>query len=295
MRATCLMICIVFAFAACRSDSGGGGGGGGSPDAPVVNPSMSVKSVRMTQPTNGAMISFANVVVVAHVSSKKYGHVWVQDQGGGTYSGIQIYCNYGGTTPNCSMTQAQIDALAVGSVVNVTGTFKSFLLSTAPAGAQPTLEIDTPVITATGQSMPPVAVDVPAATIAKAQLASAAAEPYKGTYVHVTGPFPVSSIAATEFSSSCTDKSMPVQTGTTFSGFEATSGSDTLAIGLGFYSTMTYCLPCAGVAKPYPCVNPVSTALHFSTVSGIVEPEYSSNGAVYLQVSPVTDADLPKM
>ena len=48
-----------------------------------------------------------------------------------------------------------------------------------------------------------------------------------------------------------------------------------------------------GVAMPYACSNPVTTALTFTTLSGIVEPNYSSSAsAVYLQISPTGDADL---
>ncbi len=114
-------------------------------------------------------------------------------------------------------------------VVNVTGKFSSFLSTSAPSGAQPIFEIDAPMITATGQTSKPVAISVDAATIAKDQLAAPGAEPYKGSYVTVTGAsFPASSIAALEFSMSCSDQSMPAQMGTTFGGFE----------------------PCAGVAMP---------------------------------------------
>jgi hypothetical protein len=230
--------------------------------------------------------------VTARVTSKKYGKVWVQDAGGGAYSGIEVFCDYGGTKPNCSMTQAQIDALAIGSVVDVTGMFSSFLLSTAPAGAQPNLEIDAPTISATGQNATPTAVDVDAATIARDQLAAPTADPYKGAYVRVTGGSAmVSSTNAMEFATSCTDKSTPAQTGTTFGGFEVSGGGKTLAVGLGFYKTVTYCLPCTGVAMPYPCTNQVTNQT-FSSVSGIVEPEYNANGMVYLQLSPTTDSDL---
>ncbi|MBV8760335.1 MAG: hypothetical protein JO257_23790 [Deltaproteobacteria bacterium] len=247
----------------------------------------SIKTIRMNQPTNGTAVTLKSVVVTGHVSSKKYGHVWVQDMGGGQYSGIQLFCNYGGTHPNCTMTQQQIDALAVGSVVDVSGMFSSFLLSTAPAGAQPNLEIDAPTITATGQTATPMAVDVDAATIAKAQLASAAADPYKGAYVHVTGgPFHVSTTTAAEFQAPCTGSNGSA--GTTYNGFEAMSTSQTLAIGINFYNTLTYCLPSCG----YPCTNPITNQT-FTTVSGIVEPEYNgSNSQVYLQVSPPTDGDL---
>jgi hypothetical protein len=287
-----LVLTLFLVVVACRSDSGNPNPGNGpdsgqsGPDAPG-GMATSIKTIRMNQPTDGTMVSLQNVVVTGHVTSKKYGHVWVQDAGGGQYSGIELYCNYGGTTPNCTMTQAQIDALTNGAVVNVTGAFKSFLLSTAPAGAQPNFEIDSPTITATGQMMTPATVSVDAATIAKAQLASPAADPYKGAYVKVTGPFTVSSVAANEFTAACTGSNGSA--GTTFSGFEATGGGQTLAVGLSFYKTMTFCLPDCG----YTCSNQVTANESFSTVSGIVEPEYNANGQVYLQISPTTDGDLP--
>ena len=71
-----------------------------------------------------------------------------------------------------------------------------------------------------------------------------------------------------------------------------TAGSATLAIGLNFYNTVAYRIPCAGVAMPYACDNALTTATAFSSVSGIVEPEYNSNGQVSLQVSPTSDSDL---
>lgn len=285
---------LVLLLVACRSDSGGPSGaqpdapaGGGGSNGSGSGTATSIKTIRMNQPTNGTMVSLKAVVVTGHVTSKKYGHVWVQDQGGGQYSGIQLYCNYNGTHPNCTMTQAQIDALAVGTVVDVTGSFSSFLLSTAPAGAQPNLEIDAPTITSTGQTMTPMAVDVDAATVAKGQLASAAADPFKGAYVHITGgPFHVSSTMPTEYVASCTGSNGSA--GTAYNGFEATGASQTLAVGLTFYNTVTFCLPSCG----YPCTNPI-TNQSFTNVNGIVEPEYNgSNMQVYLQVSPTTDGDL---
>ncbi len=240
----------------------------------------------MTQPTTGDPVSLTNVVVVSRVTSKKGGSVWVQDQGGGQYSGIHVFCNYGGTSPNCTMTQAQFDALTIGAVVNLTGKFNSFLLTTAPVGAQPQLEIESPTITTTGATMAPVAVDVAADVVAKGNFMPGTSDPYKGAYVHVTGTFPVSSVTAPEFSATCT--SSMGTAGTTFSGFEVAGGAQTLAVGLGFYSTLTYCIPQCG----YPCANQV-TNQSFTSVSGVVEADYNKNGMVYLRISPVTDADLP--
>lgn len=297
-------------------DGGGGGGAGendgsvtsqadGAPtgqagdassgsDADAAKGAPTIASTRQAPPADGAAVALHHVVVVAHVTSKKAGQVWVQDQGGGPYSGILLSCNYGGTSPNCSMTQAQIDALAVGAVVDVSGAFASALPVGAPMGAQPSLRIDAPVITTTGQSSMPVAVSVTAATIDKTQLASVGARPYEGAYVQVNGAsFPVSTVTATDLTAACTDKSLPPQTGTTYTGFEVTNAGATIAVGLGFYNTVTYCLPCGGVALPYPCSNPVIVGEMFTSLRGIVEPAYNANGQVYLQVSPITDTDAP--
>jgi hypothetical protein len=291
MRKTLLALTIGFVFIGCRSSGGGNTGPDGSTgtdgnsggDGGV---STTVKAIRMNQPTTGTILSLSNVVVVAHVTSKKSGHVWVQDAGGGTYSGIHVFCNYGGTTPSCTMTQMQIDALAVGTVVNLSGKFNSFLLSGSPAGAQPELEIESPTITATGTTMAPVAVDVAASVVAKAQFMPGNSDPYKGAYVHVTGgPYPVSNATAPEFSAACT--SSMGMAGTTFAGFEATGGGQTLAIGLGYYNTLTYCIPQCG----FPCTNQITTQ-SFTSVSGVVEPDYNKNGMVYLKISPVVDTDL---
>jgi hypothetical protein len=280
----------------CRSDSSSTadaaktGDSGATGDGAAA--ATTVKDIRMHQPTNGAMLALSNVVVVAHVSSKKSGSIYVQDQGGGMYSGIKVFCNYGGTTPSCTMTQAQIDALAVGTVVNLTGKFNSFLLSTAPAGSQPVFEIESPLITSAGTTMAPVAVDVGADVIAKAQLAAPGADPFKGAYVHVTGAasYAVSSTMPAEFSATCTGMGTPGASGTTFSGFEAAGGGQTLAIGLSFYNTLTYCLPCTAT-MPYPCTNAV-TNQSFTSVKGIIEPDYNKNGMVFLRISPVVDTDL---
>src|SRR2546421_6639363 len=72
VRITTLAI-LISSLMACAARSGGGGPGSGSntPDAPAQENAVSIKSIRMTQPTNGTMITLQNVVVTGHVSSKK--------------------------------------------------------------------------------------------------------------------------------------------------------------------------------------------------------------------------------
>jgi hypothetical protein len=251
----------------------------------------SVRQLRMSPPAKGTIVNLAGLVVMAHVSSKRTGSVWVQDVGGGMYSGIHVFCNF--TDGTCALQQTQLDALAVGTVVNVSGTVAMYLPTSAPAGAVPELELDAPTITSTGDTRAPVAVDAAAADVAKTVL-GVASDPYKGCYVHVTGAssWTASTVTASELTGTCTDQSMPPQTGMQYTGFEAAGASATLAVGLGFYDTLTYCLPCTGVPAPYPCNNPVTASQTFPKLQGIVEPDFNANGAVYLRVSPVLDGDL---
>jgi hypothetical protein len=238
-----------------------------------------IAPLRQSPPADGTAVSLSNVVVVGHVTSKKYGHVYVQDQGGGMYSGIDVFCNYGGTTPNCTMTQSQIDGLAVGAVVSVTGSFLTYT-PTSPSGAPSQLEIDAPTITDSGTTMPPTALSVTASDLAKTQFTSSS-DPYKGAYVKVSGSFTVSSVTPTEFKSTCNTST------TTYGGFEASDGTSTLAVGLNFYQSVTYCLP--GCTT---CSNTVTKSQAFGEIAGIVEPSSNTDGAIYLGISPLSDSDL---
>jgi hypothetical protein len=195
------------------------------------------------------------------------------------------------------MTEADFEGLSIGTVVNVTGTFSSFLSGSAPAGTPATLEIDSPMITATAGTMTPVAMQVDASAIATDQYTATTVAPYEGNYVQVTGTsMHASSIAASEFQATCSDMSVPPQTnGTTYDGFDMTAGSSTLSVGFTYYDTVTYCLPCTGVAMPYACTNPVTASETFTGLSGIVEANWdSATMKVYLGISPTSDTDLTK-
>lgn len=277
----------VFAAIGCRGGGGGGGGGMGTIDAPPQLAPIAIKDLRQNPPAAMAPVALKDVVVVARVTSHKYGSVWVQDQGGGKFSGIHIFCNYGGKTPNCTMTQAQLDALQIGQLVSITGKYDPYTPK-MPANAQPQLEISSPVITTGSGMMAPFAIDVTPDQIAKDQFSGSSSDSYKGTLVHVTGgPYMVSNVMAPEFQATCMD--MAGMVGTTYYGFEVSGGGKTLALGTNFYSTLTYCLPQCG----YPCTNPV-TNQSFTSVTGIVEPDASlSAGTQFLKISPVQDSDLP--
>ena len=304
MRNASLLLVLAASAAACRSNSGTTVDGGHNIDAAAdanVGMVTTIKNLRMNQPAVGTIVTLQNVVVVTHLDSKKSGTVWVQDQGGGQYSGIEVYCNYGGTSPNCTMTQTQFAAFTAGQVVNVTGKFDSFLLTSAPAGAQPVLEVESPTITTSSMTATPMPVNVTSAMVAKAVL-TGASDAYKGTYVHITDltsytnanytaanpPVPPST---SEFYATCTGMGTTPASGNTLDGIDLTSGSTTIALSLHNYKTQDYCYPCTA-AMPYPCTNDVSKIQTFTSVSGIVEPNYNSNGMVYLGIAPTTDADL---
>ncbi len=288
MRNAWLVGVAVCAVACSRHSGGGGGGGGGGVDAANTVTPIAIKDLRMNPPASGTPIAFQNVVVTGVVASSKYGHVYVQDQGGGQYGGIQLFCNYGGKTPDCALTEAQVKALTVGTVVNVTGKYDPFKPST-PANAPTELEIGSVNITTTGQMATVVPLTVTADMLSKDAFMSSSAVPLFGELVHLTGgPYTVSNVMPTEFAATCT--SMAGMMGNTFYGFEATSGSTTIAVGIDFYDTLSACLPQCG----YPCTNEVTMGETYSTLTGIVEPASNQNGAVYLKISPVDDTQLAK-
>ncbi len=291
-------------------DSGSGtldAGPGGQDSGPTVDSGMgvpdagsgatTVAAFRMSLPAPGASLAFNGVVIVGWVTSTKYGHIWVQDPGGGPYSGVQLFCNYGGTTPNCPMTRTQVESLVRGQVVNVTGNYNPFTPS-SPASAPTLVEVGAPMVTPTGSMMDPVAVSVSPSDVSKGMVS---ADMYAGVYVTMTGSFTVSSVTASEFmntSYSCTtsgDGGMSASAPQYF-GFEMTDGTNTMAVGLGFYKSESYCLDscfdsmCTSATTAGHML--VSTGETFTGLTGVVEPASSSTES-YLQVSPVVDMDLP--
>jgi hypothetical protein len=256
---------------------------------PDAMPPLTIRDLRTNPPVNGTVVTVPGVVVVAHVTASNKGRFWVQDPGGGAYRGIQVYCSFGS---GCGYTRSEIDAVTPGMVIDLTGTFQEFALST-PASAPPIFQITSPAFIDRHQTIAPVAVDVAGTILDKSNYAAGGtADPYKGAYVHVTGgaSFTAFDLAPTELQAACTDMSTPAQTGTTYYGFDM-SGSGTLLIDFTFYNTISYCLPCTGVAMPYPCTNAVVQNQTFTQVQGIVEPASNSTTS-FLTISPTTDADL---
>src|SRR5262249_22202562 len=96
-----------------------------SSDAPAADAGVvvvgdgTVKSITMALPADGSIVALKDVVVVGNELRASGAQVYVQDQGGGTYSGLLIFCN----TTTCKPSLA---GLQPGDVIDVQGTFKNY-------------------------------------------------------------------------------------------------------------------------------------------------------------------------
>ncbi len=198
--------------------------------------------------------------------------VYVQDEGGGQYSGLLIFCN----TNTC---KPSFQNLQPGDVIDVQGTFKNFT-----SGMGNTPELGEPLtVTPKGTIHAVVAVDVPAATLALAPNAPEF-KPYNGVYVRVNGAATVTSAHITEFDSgSCTGGNK------FFNAFEASVGTDKVNVFAFFNDSLGLCIP-GGCAT---CANPVSPADDFNFARGVARWEKKS-GTPTVVLSPVEDIDVPR-
>ncbi|HTJ41843.1 MAG TPA: hypothetical protein VL463_07085 [Kofleriaceae bacterium] len=137
MKLRTLAIALL-AAAACRgSSSNNPDGNNNNPDG-VVNPD-DVTIYDIQDPSNkvqvGATVTVRGVVVTAIDNfGDKTGNIWVEEPGGGAYSGVEVF-NAGAT---------QVAALAVGDLVDITGAEKAeFALSTDTSG-RTTTELEPP-------------------------------------------------------------------------------------------------------------------------------------------------------
>ncbi len=269
----------------------------GGPDASVAPITESITQLNMTPPaTFDVPVTVNNVVVVASKISNshgvpRYAEAFIQDPGGGMYSGMHVFCDTAPSKPP-ACTQAMHDlikSLTAGQVVSVSGTWDQF--DTDPP------EIKVPTVTVVGTTMPVVAMDVDAATMAFSNqtlpLSVASA------YVTVNEPITVSNTTAVEYASTgaCTvngdaGTTPDAASGVPYFGFETTSMSgSTIAVSFNFNFTLDYCLPdCPG----YGCVAPnlITQGEVFSHVTGIADVDTFAVPE-YVQIDPVTNADMP--
>lgn len=122
MRTLASLALVVFGLAACRDSDGGGGKG--KPDASVNTEDVTIQELQSDEfpacdtadPATCVEIKVKGVIVTAidTFGNRKGEDIWVQEPGGGPYSGIQIY------RPPLD----QIAGLAVGDIVDIAGAVK---------------------------------------------------------------------------------------------------------------------------------------------------------------------------
>ncbi len=264
---------------------------GGTADAPISGGGATIKSINMgTEPAFRTPLTVEDVVVVGRSTSNSQGHIWVQDMGGGEYSGIHIFCSFTSTGSPCVHNRAFIEAIEIGDVVSITGIFSNndFM------GRPDDWEIIQPVITKKGTKATPTAITVPAAAVAKGMVGMADYKnKYNGTLVKVMGPISISKYQAPEYLGECNpvglDGGMP--RGDYYdNGFEAKAGDTTIMVGLGFYDSIEHCLPDCGFCDAEDLISEDDT---FEFVQGVAYAD-RRNDLDYVEIRPVTPADLPK-
>ncbi|MDI6809865.1 MAG: T9SS type A sorting domain-containing protein [Candidatus Eisenbacteria bacterium] len=116
----------------------------------------------------GTAVTVNNVVVTGRdLKPTTYG-IWVQEQGGGAFSGVMVYC---GANP---------PTVEIGDIVNVSGTTAEY-----PAGGNPltVTEIDVPTITKVGTLGRPAPVLLATGDLGYTAADSAKAEKWEGVYL----------------------------------------------------------------------------------------------------------------
>lgn len=301
MNSTRLVLCLAVAASGCRSTDDGGGGGGTTFDArptggvvDAAPTATTIKAFLTGTHTMDTMVTFDNVVVVGRVTTRDDGRIWIQDPGGGEKSGMMLFCDFDSPSQMCAMSGEQVDMLEAGDVISVTGKYVRAFNRVD--------QVTTPVWTKKGTKMTPAALTVDAAMVAKDQEANAQA--LGNVYVKVAGPVTVANLMADEFkNTSCRPPDMtpdggvrpdaaPAQT-VYDRGFEVAAGGKTLAVGIKFFDTLEYCAPSCSEAF-CAMANAIQMTDTFTSVTGVVYFERGNN-IDYLEVRPVTNADLPKM
>lgn len=124
---------LILGFAACRG-GGDDGGGSGTPDAPGNSDDTTIQQIQndsmpACDPANPATcveLKIKGVIVTAiDAYGSKTGDFWVEEPGGGPFSGVHVY----------GAPLDQVSALAIGDIVDIAGAEKSeFALSSDTSG-----------------------------------------------------------------------------------------------------------------------------------------------------------------
>ena len=141
------------------------------PDAPIVAADAAVIPGNTTiydiqNPNNmiptGALVTVAGVVVTEiDTFGSRTGAVWVEEVGGGPYSGVQVF----------GAPIAQVSALSIGDVVTITGSSKGEFALPADTSGRTDTELEKPTggaitITKTGTAAVPTPATVDATAVA---------------------------------------------------------------------------------------------------------------------------------
>jgi hypothetical protein len=234
-----------------------------------------IKAVNMSPPAANTSVTITGVVTVGRVTSSSNATAWVQDAGGGPYSGIQLFCS----KSSCAEYD-KIDTLAPGEVVDVTGSYSVF---------QGSPELQGVTITKTGTTMAPVATVVTPQMVGKTtDSTSPAFTQWNQVLVRLAGPMSATNVTAPQFSVACSGSGSNPDAGAAnvqYRGFEVTAGTTVVNIGLGFFDTLSYCLPGCGFA----CNDEVKVDDGFDSLQGVARVVDG-----FVRVDPPTKEDMPR-
>jgi hypothetical protein len=294
MRLPKMLLVLAAALAISCRDVDDDPGTGGGPDASLPS-GMTIKAFLQSSPAADSMVTFDNVVVVAHVSTRDDGKLWIQDPGGGAQSGMMLFCDFDSPSQMCPMGRDDVDGLEIGDVISVSGKFVKAFSGRIQQMTMPRWEQK-------GLKMAPVAVRVDAAAVAKG--AEAIARPWEAVYVKVDAHASMSNMMAPEFKNDrCTpppsDAGAPAAAADAGPapiyynrGFEVEADGATLAVGFKLYDTMTYCLADCGYCQEEDMI---TDGMGFRSIAGVVYFERGGfNPSVdFLEIRPTTNDDLP--
>ena len=315
MKVFARMMLVPIALVGCRSssnpsttdapksttDSNGSTDGSNSNACTSYTPST-IKAMRMG--TKSDCFELDNVVSIGTTPSKKSPNLFVQDAGGGDYSGLMTKCSSTSTTHPCSVAST-VAAIADGTSVTVKGTyiksassgFEEFYLdsitsngtATMPAAATATLAQIERSSTAHNLVFERVTVTIGANDTLKmydwtpAEFAdtSATACPYQFGF----GMIPKSTSGATA-TPACTS-------GTAQPAGQTTPDPTEVLIGTDFYSGFTVSSDCR-CAKTFSDMEPASGSTLGGTIGGILVFDTTFNtDQPYMYLDPETATDAP--
>lgn len=79
----------------------------------------SIKALRMGQVADGTRVSLRGVVVTYHETRSGVGTLVIQDQDGGPFSAMLLFCTFAGV--DCNLTPSKVDNMPIGRVIDVDG------------------------------------------------------------------------------------------------------------------------------------------------------------------------------